>query len=287
MEYLSPDQIRTRSSACRAEMEALLAARAVAGKPKARQWWFCRDAVERLLSGGGSSEFDALSRTQAAQLKFEVEDKLRRFYLRPGHAPEVVFTLARSSEVAQYGLEDGGKYPVLVGYCLLVRDLSEDRVGEAPGNREDTAPYLEKVVGACIDAEFAAYAALPEIRLGEAERWFHQEGPAYADVRNLVTRHHKRGWVISNPMNPSTKMLLDIRVKKIEGAEATVSTTEYWYLRWWGTRENTYVYIKAGMKAARVPRRWWGTRENTYVYPYRETNHQTCVLRREPDGWPR
>jgi len=242
-------------------MEALLAARAVAGKPKARQWRFFRDAVERLLSGGSPSEFDTLSRTHAAQLKFEVEDKLRRFYLRPGRAPEVVFTLARSSEVGLYGLEDGGKYPELAGYCVLVRDLSEDGIGEPPSMREDTAPYLEKVVAACIDAEFAAYAALPEIRLGEAERWFHLDGPAYADIRNLVTRHHKRGWVISNPMNPSTKRLLAVKVKKVDGCEATVATTEYWYLR------------------------WWGTRENTYVYPYRETNHQLYVLRKEPDGW--
>jgi len=261
MEYLSPDQIRAKSTACRAEMEALLAAKAVAGKPKARQWRFFRDAVERLLSGGGSSEFDALSRTQAAQFKFEVEDKLRRFYLRPGRAPEVVFTLARPPELALYGLENGGKYPELAGYCVLVRDLSADGIGEPAGKPGEAAPYLEKVVAACIDAEFSAYAALPEIKLDEVARWFSAEGPAYRDIRNLVTRHHKRGWVISNPMNPSTKRLLDIRVKKVERAEATVSTAEYWYLR------------------------WWGTRENTYVYPYRETNHQTYVLRKEHDGW--
>ncbi len=261
MEYLSPDQIRARSAGCRAEMETLLAARAVAGKPKARQWRFFRDALEALLSGGHSSEFDTIPRVQAAQLKFEVEDKLRRFYLRPGRAPEFVFTLARQSELGLYGLEDGCKYPELAGYCLLVRDLSEDGIGEAPGKREDTAPYLEKVVAACIDAEFAAYAALPEIRLDEVERWFRADGPAYRDIRNLVTRRQRRGWVISNAMNPSTKRLLGVKVKKADGSEATVATSEYWYLR------------------------WWGNRENTYVYPYRETNHQLYVLRKDPDGW--
>jgi hypothetical protein len=71
----------------------------MAGKPKARQWRFFRDAVERLLSGDHFSEFDTVPRVQAAQLKFEVEDKLRRFYLRPGRAPEFVFTLARQSEL--------------------------------------------------------------------------------------------------------------------------------------------------------------------------------------------
>jgi len=36
---------------------------------------------------------------------------------------------------------------------------------------EDVRPYLEKVVSACVDAEFAAYSALPEIKLDEVARW--------------------------------------------------------------------------------------------------------------------
>src|SRR6266571_6053792 len=34
-------------------------------------------------------------------------------------------------------------------------------------------------------------------------------------------------------MNPSTKRLLSIKVKRARGGEAIVGTTEYWYLRWW------------------------------------------------------
>jgi hypothetical protein len=187
MEYLSPDRVRGRSGRCTAELERVLAAKALAGKPKARQGRFFRDAVARLLSGNDPSEFDALSRVQAAQLKFEVEDKLRRFYLRPGRSLEFVFTLVHESELPTYGMEDTDAYP--------------------------------------------------------------------------RTAASQRGWVISNPLNPSTKRLLALKVKRAANGEAVVSTTEYWYLR------------------------WWGTREGSYVYPYRETNHQFYILHREPGNW--
>jgi hypothetical protein len=180
MEYLSSDRVRGRSGRCTAELERVLAAKALAGKPKARQGRFFRNAVARLLSGNDPSEFDALSRVQAAQLKFEVEDKLRRFYLRPGRSLEFVFTLVHESELPTYGMEDTDAYPRLAGYCVLVRDLGEESVG-----------VIEKV-------------------------------------------------------------------KRAANGEAVVSTTEYWYPR------------------------WWGTREGSYVYPYRETNHQLYILHREP-----
>ena len=67
--------------------------------------------------------------------------------------------------------------------------------------------------------------------------------------------------MISNPLNPSTKRVLGVKVKNIEGAEAVVSTTEYWYLR------------------------WWDTKTESYTYPYRETNRQQYVLRDEGDAW--
>ena len=258
MEYLSPDRVRGRSGRCTAELERMLAAKALAGKPKARQGRFSRDAVARLLSGNNPSEFDALSRVQAAQLKFEVEDKLRRFYVRPGRSLEFVFTLVHESELPTYGMKDTDAYPRLAGYCVLVRDLGEEIVGVIENVTENVQPYLEKVVSACVDAKFGAYAAPPEIRLDEVARWFCDHSPAYPEIENVVTRHSQRGWAISNPLNPSTKRLLALKVKRAANGEAVVSTTEYWYLR------------------------WWGTREGSYVYPYRETNHQLYILHREP-----
>lgn len=61
------------------------------------------------------------------------------------------------------GIADSGEYPTLAGYRVLVRDLAEEHVGEDAITSNDVALYLEKTVAGCIDAEFAAYAALPEI----------------------------------------------------------------------------------------------------------------------------
>lgn len=261
MEYLSPDRVRGRSGRCTAELERILAAKALAGEPKARQGRFFRDAVARLRSRNDPSEFDALYRVQAAQLKFEVEDKFRRFYLRPGRSLEFVFTLVHESELPTYGMEDTGASPRLAGHCVLVRDLGEESVGVIEQVTEDVQPYLERVVSACVDAKFGAYAGPPELRLDDIAGWFCDNSPAYREIENVVTRHSQRGWAISNPLNPSTKRVLALKVKRAANGEAVVSTTEYWYLR------------------------WWGTREGSYVYPYRETNHQLYILHLEPGNW--
>lgn len=262
MEYLTPSEVRGRAAECRAAIDALLGTKALVGKPRARQWRFFRDGMERLLDAETPSEFDGVPPVRAAQLKFEVEDKLRRYYLRPGASTGFVFSLVHESELARYGVEEESGYPRLAGYCVLVRDLGAEGVGaSASVTRVDLSAYLERVVTACADAEFGAYAALPEICLDEARRWFCADGPALREIANLVTRHRQRGWVISNPLNPSTKRVLSVKVKKIEGGEAVVATSEYWYLR------------------------WWDTKADTYVYPYRETNRQLYVLRKEPDDW--
>jgi len=51
-----------------------------------------------------------------------------------------------------------------------------------------------------------------------------------------------------------------MRVKKIDEREAVVTTTEYWYLK------------------------WWDLKEGSYTYPYRETNRQVYILRKEVDA---
>jgi hypothetical protein len=80
--------------------------------------------------------------------------------------------------------------------------------------------------------------------------------PPYA-----LTHLARRGWVLTNPQNPSMKRLLSIKVKEVGNGKAAVRTTEYWYLR------------------------WWSTIEEKYRYPYRETNHQTYILVETGEGW--
>ncbi|MEW6508211.1 MAG: hypothetical protein AB1432_10745 [Bacteroidota bacterium] len=52
-----------------------------------------------------------------------------------------------------------------------------------------------------------------------------------------------------------------LNLKKIDIREIFVSTTEYWYLR------------------------WRDTKKNSYAFPYRETNRQMYVLRKDNGIW--
>lgn len=259
MEYLQLDDIRDRAEEIRVTLDSLLAARVMVVRRGALQWVFLRDCLERLLTGDNLSTFDGLLPIRVAQYKFEIEDRLRRYYLHPGKQVDYVFRVVHASKLNLYGLDE--TYPSLAGYCLLVRNLTVDRaMGEAV-DAENTKLYLERVVAEANDAEFRAYAALPEIRAEELVRWFCTGSPAYNEIRNILERHNKKKWVISNQFNPSTKRIQQIKVKKIGPDEAMVDTMEYWYLR------------------------WWDELEGSYVYSYRESNRQMYVLRRDGDEW--
>jgi FMN phosphatase YigB (HAD superfamily) len=127
---------------------------------------------------------------------------------------------------------DEVNYPDLAGYCLLVRDLTLDRNWRAAGERANLYLYLERIITEANEAEYRAYAALPEVKTSELGRWFYPESPAMKEIINLLSRHQKKRWVISNPLNPSTKRILSIKVKKVSQDEASVNTIESWYLRW-------------------------------------------------------
>lgn len=182
-------------------------------------------------------------------------------YLRPGREPRFLFTMVHKSVLDSIGMESN--YPSVANYCVLVRDLASEAIhGEVSKlDPVQTRAYIERVVAEAVDAEYGAYMSLPNIVTDEVDKWFCSDGPARKEIVTILERHKKKGWVISNPMNPSTKRLLGIRVKKIAEKEAVVNTTEYWYLR------------------------WWDLKEGSYTYPYRETNRQTYILIKESDGW--
>lgn len=261
MEYLSLDAIRTGYEAISAALGSLLSTRALTFRREARQWRFLHDSLQRLHSSGFVSDFDDLSPVKAAQYKFEVEDRLRRFYLHPGNSVDYVFCIVHRSKLPDYHDADLETYPDLAGYCLLVRDLSVDRSSKGEVDGENLRLYLERVVVEANDAEFRAYAALPEISSEELGRWFCAGSPAINEIINLLTRHRKKKWIISNPFNPSTKRILDVKVKKVCQHEAQVNAMEYWYLR------------------------WWDDLDGSYAFSYRETNRQMYVLKNENGEW--
>lgn len=171
----------------------------------------------------------------------------------------LVFSLVHRRDLPAYGIEQPSTYQHVAGYCALIRDLAGD-LASLP-TRHDLEPYLERVVCEAIDAEFRAYALLPEIVTTDLQRWFCNDGPAYREIVNLLTRHRSKNWILSNSLNPSTKRLLSIDVRSIDRKQAVVKTTEYWYLR------------------------WWDANEGSYAYPYRETNRQSYVLHKTEAGW--
>lgn len=259
MEFLALAQLHEWVGEIRATFDSLMGNQSLAVRKDARQWRFFRFCLERTL-GATPEKWIAERPQQLAQFKFEVADKLRRFYLRHGKAVDFVFSLVHRRDALRDRLIVDPQYPDTEGYYLLVRDRREG--GEAQYTPlAETKAYLEKVVGACIDAEFSAYQCLPESNEAPLRQWLRPESGADRELTLTHSQLRRRGWIISNPGNPSTKRLLAIKIKDIRGNEAVVRTTEYWYLR------------------------WWSTVEQKYCFPYRETSRQTYVLVSTPDGW--
>jgi hypothetical protein len=258
MEYSTLSEARERAELIRAAFDSLLDSRTLARKRNARQWMFLCECLERTLRGGtGTTQW---SSTKLAQYKFEVEDKLRRYYLRGGAKVAFVLRLVHRREAERCQLTIDDAYPETDGYLLLIRGRRDDPSvpRESPAA---TRAYIEKVVAACVDAEFAAYVALPMIDESRLWLWFDRSWPALRDLIHTLTQLAKRGSVLTNPRDPSTKRIIAIDVKELRDDSAVVRTTEYWYLR------------------------CWSKIEQSYRYPYRETNRQTYVLARRGDDW--
>ena len=243
MEFMTVEQIRAASPAIGEALRGLLESRSLAHKSNAGQWRFLSASLQCILGAPHPSEFDDLAPPHAAQLKFEVSDKLKRYYTRRQAAPRYIFQLVHRRELSSLDLSDPDDYPGLGGYVLLVRDGDIDLPPpRSRTERSDLRLYLERVVGGAVDAEFNAYLALPRMDLDVLKPWFDSEGPAFAEIADRVRQRARMGSVISNALNPSTKRLCSVQVRRVLPSEATVGTVEYWYLRWWDRREQEYVY---------------------------------------------
>ncbi len=101
---------------------------------------------------------------------------------------------------------------------------------------------LEKLVLDSIEAEWAVYQKLPIMDLSFLDSVFAADGSAYKRIAHIADRHHIRNWTISNPLNPSTKQLIDIKVEKISSTNAVVHTKEKWLLKWWSNDNHDYAF---------------------------------------------
>lgn len=258
MSFLTQAEMAERAPDLRAALAGLLAEPSFTAKPGALQWQFLQAVLERMLEPGQASPFDRRERVNLAQFKFEVADRLQRYYLRPGKPVRFLFSLVHRSS-----LEDslpGQDWPTLGGYLLRVRDLAGE-AGAAPLDPNALRAYLERVVAEACMAEFQAYQALPEVRGEVLERWFVADGPAHREILSVLARRRAGHWTLATPMNPSTMRILEMTVRSVTDQEAVVATSEYWYLCWQDSRS-----LEA-------------------TYPYRETNRQLYTLLPTAEGW--
>jgi hypothetical protein len=262
MEYLSLKEIISLKNDINIELELLLSNKAAVTKPNSLQWLFFVDCFNVLFNPNSYSKFHSLTNSNKAQLKYEIEDKLRNFYLRPGRKIDFVFRMIHKKELKNIFYDDAESYPNIGEYAVLVRDTSKEVSQNNGLTKKDIKEYIERVITEAVETEFEAYHTLPRIIEDDLlNSWFCASGPAKKEIMHVLLRHKERGWVLTNPMNPSTKRILSIKVKDIEKKEIFVSTTEYWYLR------------------------WWDSKKNSYAFPYRETNHQQYVLRKDDGIW--
>jgi hypothetical protein len=262
MEYLSLQEIISLEYEIRKEFNSLLSNKAIVLKPKSLQWQFFSDCIDKLFNSLHYSKFSSFNKSHKAQLKFETEDKLRKFYIRPGKTLNFVFRMIHRKELKTYFCDEAILYPHIGGYSILIRDISREKADTDILTENDIKEYIERVVTEAVEAEFKAYMTLPNlISSADFNRYFVPDCPAIKEIMHVILRHKARGWIISNHMNPSTKRILNLKIRKIEKREIFVSTTEYWYLR------------------------WWDKRKEAYTYPYRETLKQQYVLRKHDEMW--
>lgn len=241
MEFLSAEQVRARATEVREALEGLLEVTAVVGHPQARQWQFLRACLDRVLGqDGDGAAWDRLTPGQAAQFKFEVQDKLKTHYERQAGQPGLALTLIHARHLSAYRLAGAERYPRLAGYCLLVREPLRDATLKPQG--DGWRDYLVRVVTEVAESEYRAYEGLPEIDERSLERWSWTEGPYRQDVLKRLRQRRGAGWVLTNANNPSTHRTERVHLRRLDDSEALVSTREYWQLRWWNARTHEYIY---------------------------------------------
>ncbi|MBU1412141.1 hypothetical protein KKC22_11555, partial [Myxococcota bacterium] len=232
MEFLELNALVSKREFILDAARELVDQRGLHARAEARQWKFFLHCVERSLDLTFPSCFDALPAHLAAQYKFEVENRLRRFYLGFGPAPAFVFVLAHRSQLDSMGYQ-GEPPPTLAGYCVLVRESTLVQTSTGLSGQHLVA-YLERIVSEAVDAEFRAYQSLPDFDAANLSQWFWEDGPAHSGILNILTRHRERNWVLTNPYNPSCKRLMRLRILEVTNeVEARVRTQEYWHLYWW------------------------------------------------------
>ena len=265
--YLTNKEIAHYKSEIEEEFQTIVKHPWFSGRKNARQWLFFRHCFN-VLMGDSSGDFEC-DEKQAIDYKYEVGDRLQRYYLAFGKPIKFVFHLIniKKAGVSDY---DDADYPSCNGYKLRV-SYNKD----SPDSTQEKKLLIEKTIADVVDAEFEVYKRLPDLDFARLAEVFDTEGSAYKWIVNLARKHKKRGWILRNDMNPSTKRLIDVRIRDISESSAEVATSEYWLLMWWSVVEKKYAHTYKEMNRQQYYLIWkndkWFVQENIYEKPKTST----------------
>jgi hypothetical protein len=134
LEFLVAEAARARATEV-SPFRCLIANRALVRRPGSAQWRFLSACRDHLLVRDPASGFVNLSAARAAQLKLEVENRLRRHYLQQGGPQGLVFAFVHRSEMGEYRVPGSHTYPSVAGDEDLLRRLQARIDSAARGTR--------------------------------------------------------------------------------------------------------------------------------------------------------
>ncbi|MEJ7623713.1 MAG: hypothetical protein WKF34_06950 [Pyrinomonadaceae bacterium] len=265
--YLTKKEIEHYRPEIEEEFKTIIRHPWFSARENARQWQFFKRCFN-VLTGEDTGDFEC-SEKQAIYYKYEVNDRLQRYYLAFGKPIKFIFHLINEKKagISDYDEPD---YPSCNNYKLRVSYNKH-----LPDAVQEKKLLIEKTIAEAMDAEFDAYQALPELEFARLAAIFDTNGSAYKEIVNRVKKHKKRKWIIRGDTNPSTKRLIDIRIGSLSETRAEVRTSEYWLLMWWSVEEKKYAHTYKEMNRQRYYLIWkdgrWLVQENIYGKPKTST----------------
>jgi len=144
------------------------------------------------------------------------------------------------------------------GYADADMYLSAERASKYSG-----LASISALINQYMQVEFNAYLSVPKINTAKKilTEYFIPEGPAYKKVIGVIQNQTTRGWVITNPNNPSAYEIIDAKIKETFNNKAIIETHEHWVLK------------------------WYSHSESNYKFSYNHTNYQSYILKKVDGQW--
>lgn len=265
--YLTKKEIDHYRPEIEEEFRAIIRHPWFSGRKNARQWLFFKHCFGVLI-GEMIGDFPC-NEKQAIYYKYEVNERLQRYYLSFGKPIKFVFHLINDKKAGIIDYDEAD-YPSCNNYKLRVSYNKNQ-----PDVIQEKKLLIEKTIAEAMDAEFDAYRALPALEFTKLAEVFDTNGSAYKEIVNRIKKHKKRGWIIQGETNPSTKRLIDVRIGSMSESRAEIRTTEYWLLMWWSIPEEKYAHTYKEVNRQRYFLVWkdnrWLVQENIYDKPKTST----------------